>query len=92
MKTVSYSAYGHLQIHFGVAYGKPSIGFLDVENTTTSDWLPQVSAECGFYVHLVNLFKMREVDLESPLGLEYDHVWYQNDTSWHWILGSLHSV
>jgi hypothetical protein len=66
-----------------MVFGEPGI---DVRQPLD---LPQVSAECGFWVHLVNLFKRREVDVDSPLGPELIHVPYEEDARWQWIFGRL---
>lgn len=71
------------QVHYGMVFGEPGI---DVRQPLD---LPQVPKECGFWVHLVNLFKRREVEEDSPLGPELLHVPYEEDASWHWIFPHL---
>eukprot|EP00884_Botryococcus_braunii_P010128 jgi/Botrbrau1/19116/Bobra.0077s0029.1 len=71
------------QVHYGMVFGEPGI---DVRQPLD---LPQVPKECGFWVHLVNLFKRREVETDSPLGPELLHVPYEDDLRWHWIFQHL---
>lgn len=66
-----------------MVFGEPGI---DVRQPLD---LPQVPHACGFWIHLVNLFKRREVESDSPLGPELLHVPYEEDLRWHWIFQRL---